>query len=327
MNSIIALNISILTIFFFTASNAGTIVFLNGTSCAGKTSIRKALLESLEGPTESVDIDQVALEMLQDMVKERGHTPNLTHDVFTLIAHCPENVLSKQDLIALYPAAQKKSYDLVRKHYLAGKNVVTETVVFGDYDTRVCLESLHDLAVMFCFVYCSPEILFKHLLARNQSGDKADRRSILMPFTLLLEICKKEDNLVRCIDMIDRTDMNAMFDAMAHSSYVDDQSGQMSIKVNDLRDLFLSKFGLHQQQKVGIAPLLEYDHIAKTNVLSSKECAQKIIAAARTSQQNAIEKNYKVIQNVTALPDERSSLEWCGLTIWQTGKGQLVDNK
>ncbi len=301
-------------------SSAGTIIFLNGTSSAGKSSIRRALPALLEDHTEIVDIDQVALEMLQTIIKERHYMPDKNLDIFSLVASVPESILSKQDVIDLYPAAQKKAYELIRKFFLEGKNVITETVVFGYYDTRQCLDALHDLPVMFAFVYCSPKILLKHVLERNQLDDKGEHRDILIPFTHFLDVCKKQEEGDYRIDTMTREGINALFDSISLNMNCDCQNEELSGAIHSLHARFISTFKLHEKSEVGISPILNYDCIINTEAMSSQECAEQILRDAHFSKKNALERNYNIMKDIPVSGDERSSLEYSGYTIWQKAK-------
>lgn len=301
---------------------AGTIFFLNGTSSAGKSSITRILPALLKEPTEIVDIDAVALELLQITLQNRNYKFNQSLDIFSLIESTPESILSKQDIINLYPTAQKKAYELVRKFFLEGKNVITETVVFGAYDTRQCMQALHDLPVMFIFVYCSPTILLKHILARNQSGDEAESRDILASFFMFLEVCKKHKEGDYCIDSMNIIEINSLFDSI-HSSLDGSHTNEtISLQVNALRDNFLHIFELDKFDNAMVAPMLQYDCVINTNLSTPKDCAAEIVLNASSSRKNAIEKNYIIVKDKLALPNEKSSLELAGNVIWDFAKGR-----
>ncbi len=318
--------LSMLVFSFVAVEAAGTIVFLNGTSSAGKSSIRRVLPGFLEGPTQIVDFDRVAREILYNMVKERGYTPDSNLDLLTFIAICPESFLNKQDIIDLYPAAQKKAYDLIRRFFLDGSNVITETLVSGAYDTRICLEALHDLPVMFTFVYCSPKVLLNHVLDRNQSDDKDEHRGdILEPFILFSEVYKRAEDNDCCIDIICKNDIDTLFDRIAESIGTDDQNKEAYLRVNTVRNAFKKKFELDVQQEARIAPILEYDCIINTNSLSPQECAKQFVHDLCFLEPNALKKNYGKIKNIPILRDERSSQELVGLSIWQRAKSQNVN--
>ena len=115
--------------------NKGKIIFLNGISSSGKTTLAKTL---------------------QDRLSEPFYV--LANDMFTADSVVPDKFTETSYMDATYQRVLKGMYYAVKGFSDAGINIIVDDVLLKEdgYDRlKQCLELLHDYPVLFIHVTCS----------------------------------------------------------------------------------------------------------------------------------------------------------------------------
>jgi chloramphenicol 3-O phosphotransferase len=128
----------------------GHIIFLNGTSSAGKTVIAKALQEKLSKPYMHVSIDGFF-----NLYPERFLDPKSQEDAMVLVTLIPRVVSAFHKCVAILANA--------------GNDLIVDHVLQEDRWLRECIESWVELDVFFVGVKCPLEIVEQR---EKERGDR-----------------------------------------------------------------------------------------------------------------------------------------------------------
>jgi chloramphenicol 3-O phosphotransferase len=120
----------------------GRIIFLNGASSSGKSTVAKALQEALEEPYLHLSVDSFF-----EMIHPRFHDAELPREV----------------MIALMQGFHRSVAGLAS----AGNNVIVDHVLAGKPLLRDCVELMGDMPVLFVGVHAPLEALKQRELERG----------------------------------------------------------------------------------------------------------------------------------------------------------------
>lgn len=133
----------------------GLIVFLNGTSSSGKTSISKELLKISNHDFSYLSVDDFSkgitnsfVEMFPKFNEEIEENQNKANEILTT------------PLVNLFHAT-------IKYFALTGKRVIVDSVIESKYWMNECLELMGDLNVVFVGVQCPLDELERRELARG----------------------------------------------------------------------------------------------------------------------------------------------------------------
>jgi len=121
----------------------GNIIFLNGTSSSGKTSIAKALQEILDEPYLHFCID-------------------------TFLWMLPDRYLSQEALPAVGPRAISGMHHCIAASASIGNNIIVDHVLEGKQWLKECVRLLTGFPVLFVGVRCPLEELERRERERNR---------------------------------------------------------------------------------------------------------------------------------------------------------------
>ena len=128
----------------------GRVIFLNGTSSSGKTTIAKALQEKLAEPAMHVSVDRFL-----DMYPEKYLDPTLEGNT-QVLAH-------------LVPAVVSGFHGSIAALARAGNHLIVDHVLQEDGWLQECVESWMGLDVLFVGVRCPLEIVEQR---EKERGDR-----------------------------------------------------------------------------------------------------------------------------------------------------------
>lgn len=145
----------------------GNIIFLNGTSSSGKTTIAKILQEIMEGYYIRTGIDHV-LEAAPDTIHAMsdGHNPSTTEGFLWVFPHGDTHVSE----IRLGPAALRLCagmYGAAAALATTGNDVIIDDVVFDSRVLEAAVTTLHPFNVLFVGVLCPMDVAEERERARG----------------------------------------------------------------------------------------------------------------------------------------------------------------
>lgn len=116
----------------------GLIVFLNGTSSSGKTSISKELIRNTDHDFMHISVDRFSEGLIQSYI-----------EMFPKFKEIMEDNNDKTNEI-LSPPVVKLFYETIKYFAVIGKCVIVDSLIVGEEQMDKCLESLGDLKCNFC---------------------------------------------------------------------------------------------------------------------------------------------------------------------------------
>jgi chloramphenicol 3-O-phosphotransferase len=262
----------------------GTVVVLNGTTRAGKTSIVKHLATGLGPSYQLVAIDDFHTQVFQDKKKLK---------------------FSEDEFLARIAQANKAMYDRARVLALEGKNVIVDTILSGhegETEVRRTLEELRGLNVFMVLAYCPLPALAEQIKKCNAAAQLNNNlcnirsRSIALRLDDIYRVRKSHDDVV--LGVLSPKDVEVAYDA-AQREWYEDAAAFAQVKSN-----LLSRFGLNRLDIVEVVPHLNYDCIVDTSQHSSEQCSNQICEMLKTSDMSEFEKNCK------RLKIDKEKLRW-----------------
>lgn len=266
----LAVKVAISLIFYLilpsTLQAQGTIVIINGTSSAGKTSITKELQKIYGDSYVFVNADNF-------------------YDIYTVEhpTQKPESLYMCESFNALLLHVKQLS--------LNGKNVFADIVQSDD-------QYEHDFSILKCdklvkiLVYCPLDVIVEHVEKRNTSGDKKEKRTISQAVAQFKDIYKIQESAAdMIIDYIPTSRINrALQVAMQEINqyikteiYLDSpwkltqkEAEQERGKWKLFANQFIEQFQLDTHEKIALAPKHSWDLVLNTKISSSAECADAI---------------------------------------------------
>jgi len=142
----------------------GIVVFLNGTSSSGKTSISTELLNQTDISFHHLSIDDFFLRLFHDYIDFINTTCASIESADSEEAEVSNNLII-DPLVSLF-------YSTVKFMSAKGMNIVVDTVNDSDERLNICLDLLIDQPVLFVGVTCSKEELIRRekLRGDRESG-------------------------------------------------------------------------------------------------------------------------------------------------------------
>lgn len=168
----------------------GTVLVLQGTTSAGKSSIRIALKNILKH--ENVAVVEIDTFLWQATIEEGKRLGFITDSMS--LPEIQEIIMSthkdaifaefiKNDWIEPKKTMHRVIKELAQKHML----VIVDTVHANDADYKDFIEQVEGLSVVYVQIYCSPDILAEHLVSRNRLVGYAEKRD---GFFTLQQYCR-----------------------------------------------------------------------------------------------------------------------------------------
>ncbi|MFH1644495.1 MAG: AAA family ATPase [bacterium] len=144
-----------------------TIIFINGTSSSGKTSIRNELISMLGPNWESVSIDKyVKNKFYEEYSKELDDYKNIDIHVNNFLSFEVANLFITVNIIG-------QIIQMINDVFKQGKDVVLDHILFGE-EMQIFLEQFRDCNIIFALAYCPFETLNERVKSRNIDAKKTD---------------------------------------------------------------------------------------------------------------------------------------------------------
>jgi predicted AAA+ superfamily ATPase len=220
----------------------GTIILLNGTSSAGKSTLIKALHE-LYPDFQVASIDEYT------KTHQFNGFANLRYNSF---------------------------YTMIYNQATAGKNILVDTVLYHTrykkYDAMLQSPRVQLIKIL---VYCPVDCLIAHVQQRNKSGNSMEHRTINQAFRAFLGLYTmqtKQHNLV--IDTIHSDKMKAALQKSLN--VIANWSDKNKKRQRATNKKMVHQFNLDTPHQIFITPSHHWDLIVNTSLNSPEEIAHKI---------------------------------------------------
>ena|GEM_PF-1744863 len=231
----------------------GTIVLLNGTSAAGKTSIICAL-QKICGDAYVAMLGDDFVETYSIKHPKPESMSNDAYQVQVLSALCTH----------------------VKQLALEGKNVLVELVQFDENYEHYC-SILECEKVVKILVYCPLDIMVDRLAERNKMAEhKVD---LLTPLQLFTAICKLQESAHESvIDRIKTSRMNYALQAATQeiNRFIKEAGVDASFEEDPFYKDFIKRFALDDDKEITLVPIHPWDLVVNSGVHTPQENAQII---------------------------------------------------
>jgi len=229
------------------ASKPGTIILLNGTSSAGKTTLLQSL-NAIYDTYEAAHID----------------TYTRMHNHGSWKTKCCN------------------FYTEINETALTGKNVIVDTVLYHDnyakYEellTSNIYNKHQRIKLIKILVYCSIDSLVDHVCKRNQLPNSLDHRTVHKAFIGFLSLYTiKNATHKTLIDTIDSIQTKIALQKAI--STIHPQAHKYLKRQNKMNQKIIHQFNLNKSEKIMLAPQHSWDLIVNTSNKTPEEVAQQI---------------------------------------------------
>jgi chloramphenicol 3-O-phosphotransferase len=208
--------VSLLGVFVSTPPANAWIVVLNGTSCAGKTTLAENLKALISEPTEIIQYDVEAPQLLKEILETKGYHHDGKTSVDEWVALLPRDIrkwIDDTDDDERWALVQKRIVKKAKELDQRGINVIIDTGLKNEADYSLFANGLRSAQTYFVLVYAHINKLLENLNKRNTAGNSAEIRNPLGPFFqyfwFLAERCDVASP--EKLDIITKDDFEAVF--------------------------------------------------------------------------------------------------------------------
>jgi chloramphenicol 3-O-phosphotransferase len=272
--------ILVFTTLLFSSINAqGTIIFLNGTSSAGKTALT-AEIQKL-GQYEKVNIDedfgepymQAAINYIKEKTGVEATMDNLNEVAEQLTK---EGRLTKIDDKAIEALGKSIFINMLKKikdDTAAGKDIIVDMLVENEKDFRDFYEPLHDLNVAFILTYCPFPKLAERVRQRISEKDPRTFTQVFEQFSRLYKAAQPGDTPILGTLTAEEVKQNCVLAKQDKPGLVEEM--ELS-SFDELAPTVLKNLSLDKNESIQITPRFKYDLIVNTGINTPQQCAQQI---------------------------------------------------
>lgn len=266
----------------------GVIIFLNGTSSAGKTAVARELESELGFSCEKITFDDVIWDQLIKKACELHYLPeDISRDRAQKILESFERH-TMDDLWRQTQVDVRSLYTLVRERAATGKHILVDAVIKHTDEIHACLRELRDFMVYVVLVYCPITLLPARVEQRNISGVQGEKRLVrwaAQEFVTMYQATENNDRA--CIELVEKKQIYDFLQAVRDefSTIALQEAKQVTPEVLAAADEwhaaatadFTKRFFLQSaHDKIFLKPTVAYDVVINTGIYSPREGAEQI---------------------------------------------------
>jgi chloramphenicol 3-O-phosphotransferase len=273
----------LVSIFLFTgviAHTTNNIIILNGTSSAGKSSIKEELSKILGQQWASFSIDNYVVQEFKRLYPAASSYPDSIDE-----AQIDKDITKFQSTqVGKYLCGKEPLDKMIQdtKTVLArGKNVIIDITLYGEKFDYL-LENLQSYNIKLVMIYCSPTRILDRVECRNQEArtkrtsleKKLSHRTVtraIRGFAALYQPTNVENHLGK----ITRKDLATILDRAVQDFYMADIG---KATPSDFAQAIAANFGFQDNDSVGITPIRLHDIVVNNSNDTPVGVAQKIVA-------------------------------------------------
>lgn len=259
------------------------IIFLYGTTTAGKTSIAKSLAKTLEEQSLSVKVLSIDSFVVPMVLCKAGI--EWINPCNTFVAN--EDLFKKSDMKEIKNRAKRQLCAEAISLYKQNNIVVIDAPLYKNKHKEFYQNKFNEFEVSnvsWILVYCPIVDLLKRVMVRNAQSSIINQRSIaqaLYQFSLLYQ--SQDDD---SIDQLSKHDLNFIDQAkIVHEITQKDIPGLLKgiqkaicpLTFQEIKNLMLKKLSFGPDGVAPINPVIAHDFIVDTQQYDSAACAQMIL--------------------------------------------------
>lgn len=283
MFTMIIKSLIVATLIFYSSTSAQKIIFLNGTTTSGKSSIAKELENLLV--EKQLDVAIVAIDsfIVPAILKELAW--RWANSFFTGTASI--NLITPDEMKEIALNCRKDLCFAVQEAYSQGKTVIIDDVMYRQDQIDFYNEAFQGFNVYKVLVYCPISTLINRVIQRNNASGLTEQRSVYQALDQFSNLYKKEGNRQLGISVLSRPDLEsacskALDEHRIMQSKIPDilkgvQNAICPFSIDQIKQSMLDTFAFNNYREVIIGPSLEYNCIVNTETNDGFSCAKKIM--------------------------------------------------
>jgi proline iminopeptidase len=280
--------------------SSSVVIFLNGTSSAGKTALT-AEIQKL-GQYEKVNVDedfeepfmQAAINYIKEKTGVEATFDNLPEVAEQLTK---EGRLTKRDDKAIESLAKPIFINMLKKikdYATAGKDIIVDMLVENERNFRDFYESLHALNVAFILTYCPFTKLAERVRQRISEKDPRTFTQVFVQFSRLYKAAQPVDTPILGTLTAEEVKQNCKL-AEKDEPWIFEEMELGSF--DELTPTVLKNLSLDKNESIQITPRFKYDLIVNTGINTPQQCAQQIKNFIESETEfTAFKENYEKLQ-------------------------------
>jgi chloramphenicol 3-O-phosphotransferase len=269
----------------------GSLIILNGTSSAGKSTLAKNLQQRLTRSYNIVSIDDFVYPQLLMMAQKLELISVETMQEQQIHQIIAENVgfilasFDKTNQAVNWETLKTGMYQQVVARVKNGENIILDTVLCcAEFESSSSFKTIMaDISLCLVLVYCSPMVLVEHVLKRNAQDDYIQRRDVvrvIRSFCNMYEAStlKNDKKIVGCL-----TDEQVAYLLDRINNSTSDVGCDKQKACQEIQKLLQETFFTIVEDSVSIACRCPYDVCLDLGTMSFMQCAINIDSYLKTS--------------------------------------------
>ena len=258
----------------------GTIVLLNGTSSAGKSTILQEF-HRLEPAYKILKIDDWFPAILHARATELGWRSSSGQDPWLflydyLYRKTGKHYFATQAREALFNDSPK-FFQVAQEIALQGHNVIIDTVLEYEKEYTIFFEFFKHNTHVAVLVYCPLDVLLKRVQERNASGVADEERTAFQSFEQFPAIFKiQEHDFELPLDVVQTQVIEKSLER-AMADLIDNNIPKAYLpKLKLFKKKFIQQFKLHECKEIILVPRHRYDFVCNSGKNSPQELARAL---------------------------------------------------
>jgi len=258
------------------------IIFLNGTTTAGKSTIAEKIKERLEAqslPVEVLAIDTFLVPKVQWAVATNRLNP------FNCFVPSSE-IITPLEIETIGKESQLELCEAAKNAYAQGKIVIIDAPMYRSDQIEFYYRALESLKMTWTLVYCPISLLVDRIVKRNESSETTNQRSILQALNQFNYLYKSQS--VEPIDTLSKDTLlysldkaRVEHDLMQAKLWDLLKSVQRAIcpyEFEGIKNTMLARLSPKQESEIQIGSALFHNLVVNTGLNNPSECAEQIMS-------------------------------------------------
>jgi chloramphenicol 3-O-phosphotransferase len=253
------------------------IIFLNGTTTAGKSFTGRELKLLLEMPGQEVDVLSIDSFLINKLMLTIGLNRVNPWNMFV----ANENIISTKEMEDLKQIGQVELSMAAKTSYNQGKIVIIDAPIYEKQQVDFYCNTFNGFNVTWVLAYCPLQTLVARVIKRNQSSGITEQRSILQAMHQFSCLYTSESQQI--VDTLSNQTLTDLCPA-ADKSHREMQAAIPSFlkgvqnaicpfDINNIQQSIVANCNLYQNDLAQIGPFFKHDIIVNTETTSPFQCA------------------------------------------------------
>lgn len=269
-----------------TTPNGQQIIFLNGTTTAGKSSIASLLKERLEEKSQAVEVLAIDTFIVPKIQWTLGINRLNPCNVFV----SNSDLITPAEIEAMATKSQVELCAAARTAYEKGKIVIIDAPAYRPDLIASYQQEFKGLNVLWSLVYCPVSTLVERVINRNETSGITGQRSILQALDQFSRLYSSQTTGSKTVCSIDTLSQEVLCNTCNEAQRQHDimqneipgflkgiQKAICPFDFDTIKKLMFEKFTLNENIQTNIGPVVQHNCVVNTGLDDSAACAEKIM--------------------------------------------------